>query len=219
MMRPIGSRLHGALDYVTGATLIGASQLPPLRGRFAGRALGAAGAGHLAYSLFTDYELGLVKWIPYKAHLALDAVGALVLAAGPWLLGRDDPVDRWVPPAVGVYELSAVALSDPGGRGRLGAGVTHRAVTVDKPEPEVRALLEDPAAVRRFSPEGRWTGRYELRPAPGGRGTEIHAAAEAADLRRAKQLLEAGEIATADRAPAGRRGPVSAVLPAVDSGT
>jgi hypothetical protein len=218
MTRPIGSRLHGALDYLTGSMLVAASQLPVLRGRFAGRALAVAGTGHLAYSLFTDYELGLVKRIPYKAHLALDAVGALGLAAAPWLLGREDQVDRSVPVAVGLYELSAVALSDPAGRGRAGAGVTHRAVTVNKPEAEVRALLDDPAAVRRFSPDGRWTGRYELRPAPGGRGTEIHAEAEARDLRRATQLLEAGEIATAADGPAGRRGPLSAVLPSLDRG-
>ena len=217
MTQPLGSRLHGVLDYLTGAMLIGASRLPALSGRFAGRALAAAGANHLAYSLVTDYELGLVKRLPYKAHLALDAVGALGLAAAPWILGREEAVDRWVPGAVGLYELSAVALSDPRGRGRAGAGVTHRAVTVNKPEADVRAVLEDPAAVRRFSPDGHWTGRYELRPAPGGRGTEIHAEAEAADLRRAKQLLEAGEIATA-AGPSGRRGPLSAVLPTVDSG-
>ncbi len=116
MTQPIGSRLHGALDYLTGAMLIGASRLPALQGRFAGRVLGATGANHLAYSLFTDYELGAIKVLPYKAHLALDTVGALGLAAGPWLAGRDDPLDRWVPVAVGLYELSAVALSDPSGR-------------------------------------------------------------------------------------------------------
>jgi hypothetical protein len=71
--------------------------------------------------VFTDYELGLVKLIPYKVHLALDTVGALALATAPWLAGRDDPLDRWIPTAVGLYELSAVALSDPGGRGRVGA--------------------------------------------------------------------------------------------------
>ena len=218
MTQPIGSRLHGALDYITGAMLIGVSQLPALRGRFAGRALAAAGANHLAYSLVTDYELGVVKRLPYKVHLALDALGAMGLAAAPWLMRREDALDRWAPVAVGLYELSAVALSDPDGRGRAGSGVTHRAVTVNKSEAEVRALLEDPAAVRRFSPRGRWKGRYELRPAPGGRGTEIQAEAEAADLRRAKQLLEAGEIATADGTPAGRRGPLSRALPTLDSG-
>lgn len=111
MTRPIGSRLHGFLDYLTGTSLVAASMLPPLRGRFAGRALGAAGAGHLAYSLVTDYELGAWRKLPYNAHLALDAGGALGLAA----LGamRDDALDRWVPVGVGLYELGAVLLSEP----------------------------------------------------------------------------------------------------------
>ena len=217
MTQPIGSKLHGLLDYLTGGMLIAASQLPVLRGRFAGRCLAAAGASHVAYSVLTDYELGLAKLIPYKAHLALDAAGATGLAAAPWIAGRDDPLDRLVLAGVGLYELSAVAMSDPGGRGRAGAGTTHRAVTVNKTEAEVRAVLEDPDAVRRFSPDGAWSGRYELRPAPGRRGTEIHAEARAADLRRAKQLIEAGEIPTAE-GPAGRRGPLSAVLPTMDTG-
>ncbi|MDQ4072522.1 MAG: hypothetical protein M3088_06590 [Actinomycetota bacterium] len=217
MRQPIGSLLHGVLDYLTGVGLIGASRLSPLRGRFAGRALAAAGANHLAYSLVTDYELGVVKRLPYKAHLALDGVGALGLAAAPWLAGRKRPLDRWVPLGVAVYELSALALSDPDGRGRAGDRTRHRAVTVERPEDEVRAFLEDPAAVGRFAPAGGWPGSYELRPAPGGRGVEIHAESDQAVLRRAKQLLEGGEIVTAEGTPAGRRGPVSAALPTLDS--
>lgn len=217
MRQPIGSLLHGVLDYLTGVGLIGASRLSPLRGRFAGRALCAAGANHLAYSLVTDYELGVIKRLPYKAHLALDAIGALGLAAAPWLAGRKRPLDRWVPAAAAVYELSAVGLSDPNGDGRAGDRTRHRAVTVQRAEDEVRAFLEDPDAVGRFAPAGGWSGRYELRPAPGGRGIEIHADSYAAVLRRAKQLLEGGEIVTAEGAPAGRRGPISAALPTLDS--
>src|SRR4051794_20733258 len=113
MRRPIGSRLHGALDYLTGTGLVAASLLPPLRDRYAGRALRAAGAGHLAYSLLTDYELGALELLPYRAHLGLDAGGAIGLAATS--LARRQGLDRWLPAAVGAYELSAVALSDPRG--------------------------------------------------------------------------------------------------------
>jgi NAD(P)-dependent dehydrogenase (short-subunit alcohol dehydrogenase family) len=115
MKPPIGSRLHGALDYLTGTTLVAASQLPALRGRFAGRALLAAGANHLGYSLVTDYELAPVRKLPYRAHLALDAVGAAgLVAAGAT---RDEALDRLVPIGVGAYELGAVLLSDPQGDG------------------------------------------------------------------------------------------------------
>ncbi|MDQ4048582.1 MAG: hypothetical protein M3131_04250 [Actinomycetota bacterium] len=212
MKQPIGSRLHGALDYLTGVSLLGGSRLPALRGRFAGYALLAAGANHLAYSLLTDYELGVVRKLPYRLHLVLDAAGALgLVAAGAT---RSDAVDRFVPIGVGLYELGAVVLSDPGG----GRRIARQAVTVNRSEAEVRAFLSDAANVRAFSPDGSWPGKFELRPAPGGRGTEIHADAEPSDLRRASQLLEAGELATAEGGPAGRRGPLSAVLPSLDTG-
>jgi hypothetical protein len=215
MRQPIDSRLHGALDYLTGASLVAAALLAkPLRGRFAGRALGVAGVGHVAYSVATDYELGLVRKLPYKVHLVLDALGAIGLAAAGAM--RDDPLDRWVPVGIGLYELGAVALSDP--NGRSAAQQARRAVTVEGTAERVRTFLSDPANVRTFSPDGSWTGRFELRPAPGGRGVEIHAEAPAADLRRAKQLLEAGEIISADDSPSGRRGLVSALLPSFDDG-
>ena len=216
MRPPIGSRLHGALDYLTGTKLLAASFLPVLRDTFAGRALRIAGAGHIGYSLLTDYELGAVKVLPYKAHLGIDAAGAMGLAAAPFLAGRDG-LDRWVPVAVGVYELGAVALSDPQGRGIGPEENGWRAVTVERSEDEVRAFLGDPEQVAAFSPDGSWEGEFRLREAPGGRGTELHAKAAAADLRRAKQLLEAGELATAE-GPAGRRGPLSALLPTRDTG-
>ena len=212
MKQPIGSRLHGALDYLTGASLVAASRLAPLRDRFAGRVLLAAGANHLAYSVVTDYELGVFRKLPYRLHLVLDTVGALGLGAAG--ATRSDAVDRFVPAGVGLYELGAVLLSDPGG----GRRIAKRAVTVNPSEADVRTFLSDPANVRLFSPDGGWPGEYELRPAPGGRGTEIHADAPAADLRRASQLLEAGELATAEGGPAGRRGPLSAVLPTLDTG-
>jgi hypothetical protein len=217
MRPPVGSRLHGALDYLTGAKLLGASFLPVLRDTFAGKALRIAGASHIAYSLLTNYELGAVKVIPYKAHLGIDAAGAMGLAAAPLVAGHEG-LDRWVPVAVGAYEMGAVLLSDPQGEGLGGDESSWRAVTVERSEAEVRSFLGDPGNVSRFSPDATWEGEFRLREAPGGRGTELHAKASADDLRRAKQLLEAGEIATAAGAPAGRRGPLSAILPTVDTG-
>ncbi len=212
MRQPIGSLLHGALDYLTGTSLVAASRLPSLYGSFAGRALLAAGANHLAYSVMTDYELGVVRKLPYKAHLAIDAVGALgLVAAGAT---QKHPVDRYVPIGVGLYELGAVVMSDPQGGGRP---PERHAVTVNRPEAEVRSFISDPANVRRFAPDGHWSGRYDLRPAPGNRGTEIHAHTLAGNLRRAKQLLEAGEMATA-QGPSGRRGVLSSLLPTLDTG-
>ena len=97
--QPIGSRLHALLDYATGTSLITLSRTGPLRQRFAGRALLAAGAAHIAYSLVTDYELGAIRKIPYKIHLLMDALGASGLA----LAGRRrSGLDRWLPVSVGM---------------------------------------------------------------------------------------------------------------------
>ncbi len=115
MKQPIGSRLHGILDYGVGASLIAASRLPPLRGRFAGRALLAAGANHLLYSATTDYEVGVLRKLPYRGHLALDVAAAVgLLAAG---LLQSDTLDRAAPIGVALQELTVVALSDPSGKG------------------------------------------------------------------------------------------------------
>ena len=75
-MRPIDSTLHGATDYTVGALLTTVfPRLAGIEGTPAGRQVRAAGAFHAGYSTLTNYPLGIVKAIPYKAHLALDAVG------------------------------------------------------------------------------------------------------------------------------------------------
>jgi hypothetical protein len=66
----------------------------------------ALGAGVVLYSLLTDYELGLVRRIPMRAHLGLDLAGGAVLAASPWVFGFADEV--WLPHLVlGLLEIGA----------------------------------------------------------------------------------------------------------------
>ena len=87
-MRFIPTRVHGMVDYAMGALLIVA---PWLLGFAAGGAETwvpvILGFGAIGYSLFTDYELGLVRRIPMRTHLGLDAGSGVVLAASPWLFG------------------------------------------------------------------------------------------------------------------------------------
>jgi hypothetical protein len=43
------------------------------------------GAVMLGYSICIDYELGVARLIPMRAHLALDLGGGALLALSPWL--------------------------------------------------------------------------------------------------------------------------------------
>lgn len=106
------TRIHGMLDYLLGALLIaspwlfgfadgGAEQWAPV----------VLGVSVLLYSLFTDYEMGAVKKLQMPAHLMLDALGGLLLAASPWMLGFDERV--WMPHVVfGLIEAATAAVTN-----------------------------------------------------------------------------------------------------------
>ena len=106
-VRFVPTRLHGVADYLLGVLLVvapwvfgfadgGAETWVPV----------ALGAGVVLYSLLTDYELGLVRRIPMRAHLGLDLAGGAVLAASPWVFGFADRV--WLPHLIfGLLEIGA----------------------------------------------------------------------------------------------------------------
>lgn len=110
-MRFIPTRTHGILDYVMGVILIaapwilgfadgGAKQWVPI----------IIGALIIGQSLMTDYELGVVKVIPMGAHLMMDIVTGLVLAASPWVFGFADEI--WWPHLVfGLLEIGAALMT------------------------------------------------------------------------------------------------------------
>lgn len=117
-MRILSTRVHGVLDYVVGLLLIVA---PWLLGFADGGAetwvpvvLGVAALG---LSVFTDYELGLVRRIPMPTHLMVDLGSGLLLAASPWLFGFADgtathPDGVWVPHLVlGLAEIGAALMT------------------------------------------------------------------------------------------------------------
>ena len=124
--RPIDSTLHGVTDYSVGTTLMTVfPSLVGISGTTAGTQIRVAGAIHAGYSTLTDYPLGVVKVLPYQAHLALDAVGALALAATPFVTGqyRKGP-EHWVPHvALCLFELGSLVMTDPSGRGDFHADV------------------------------------------------------------------------------------------------
>jgi hypothetical protein len=118
--RPVDSTLHGVVDYTAAATLLTAlPRLAGLRGTRSAGQIRIAGAVHGGYSTLTRYPLGIVKVIPYRVHLALDALGAAALAATPFVTGQWKKGRRQWLPHVGLalFELQSLLISDPSGRG------------------------------------------------------------------------------------------------------
>jgi len=147
--RPVDSTLHGVVDYMAGATLT--TVLPTLAGVEGTRSAGqirTAGVIHASYSAMTDYPLGIVKAIPFKMHLALDAIGAIALGATPFVTGQyKQGRSQWVPHvALCAFELMSLAITDPTGEGDYHGDV--EAVRAANQEDPHRKIHEGPPAVR-----------------------------------------------------------------------
>ena len=112
-MRVIPTNVHGAIDYVTAPALVAAPDVLRLDGgRASAAAPRVAGATAALYSALTDYELGLRRVIPMRAHVALDGVSGALVAIAPWVFGSARQGTRhWLPHAlVGASEI-ALALT------------------------------------------------------------------------------------------------------------
>jgi hypothetical protein len=147
--RPVDATLHGVVDYTAGATLLSVfPRLAGVEGTRSARQIRAAGAIHAGYSALTDYPLGVVKAIPYKAHLALDALGAVAMAATPFVTGQFRKGRRHWLPHVGLalFELSSLAISDPTGYGDYHGDVD--AVRRANAEDPHRKIYDSTPAVR-----------------------------------------------------------------------
>jgi hypothetical protein len=92
-MRIISTTAHGVLDYLMGITLVSS---PWLFGFYLNGAESwapvAVGSALIIYSLFTNYEFGAFKQISMNAHLSLDMLSGVFLAASPWIFNFDQVV-------------------------------------------------------------------------------------------------------------------------------
>lgn len=110
-MKFIPTKIHGLLDYLFGGLLMAT---PWLLG-FDDNTLITwipviLGGSTLLYSLFTNYEPGLIKLLPMPVHLISDFLSGLVLASSPWLFGFADYI--YLPHlALGLIEMLIVLLS------------------------------------------------------------------------------------------------------------
>ena len=120
-IRVIPTKVHGAIDYVTAPALVAAPDVLRLNG---GRASAATprvvGATSALYSALTDYELGLRRMIPMRAHVALDGVSGALVALAPWIFGSARQGTRhWLPHAlVGASEIALAVTTKTENRQR-----------------------------------------------------------------------------------------------------
>jgi hypothetical protein len=109
-MRFLPTMIHGVLDYLVGLLVI---VLPFALGLQGSQkwTLVLLGLLVIVYSVLTDYELGLVRYLRIRFHLLLDAIFGLAMLLMPWLL--DFPANaRWPNYVLGVLALALVAVTD-----------------------------------------------------------------------------------------------------------
>ena len=115
MKQPIPRPLHGVTDYSYAAAIAAAPHVAGFSDdKKATLLCGVIGAGTLLTSLFTRYELGLVRVLPFKAHLVGDFLTGLASLSAPWLLGfSDNPKARNTFVGFGVFAILAALLTQP----------------------------------------------------------------------------------------------------------
>lgn len=109
-MRFIPTTFHAPLDYIVGVVLIAGPWIFRYSDSSAATAISIVlGSGLIAYSLFTNYELGVWKVAPMAVHNLIDIVAGSFLALSPWLFGfADESANVWLPHVV--VGLAAVFL-------------------------------------------------------------------------------------------------------------
>ena len=101
-MRFIPTKFHAPLDYIVGAVLIAGPWIFQYSDSTPATVVSIVlGIGLIAYSLFTNYELGVWKVAPMAVHNLIDIAAGALLAASPWIFGfSDNSANVWVPHVV-----------------------------------------------------------------------------------------------------------------------
>jgi len=110
-MKKLSTGIHARIDYIAGTFFFASPWIFGFtESVYAAWTAIAVAATALAISLFTDYEGGIVRSIPMRVHLTVDALSGAVMAASPWLFGFADQV--FVPHlAMGLFEIGAAMLT------------------------------------------------------------------------------------------------------------
>jgi hypothetical protein len=90
-MKIINSKLHAALDYLTVVFLLAAPELfnlPEMTAMFTY----VLACTYFLLALITNFEFGLIKWLPFRVHGWVEVVVAFALIVASFYLGKTDGV-------------------------------------------------------------------------------------------------------------------------------
>ena len=105
MKKPISTGAHGLIDYIAAGTLVTLPGVLGLSPKLT-RALQMIGLKKLIYTMLTQHEMGIIKLIPMKTHLAIDAASGATLCALPFLLDEKDDAAMALCIGMGLNELA-----------------------------------------------------------------------------------------------------------------
>jgi hypothetical protein len=111
-MKIISSKAHGILDYATAAFLLLAPTLFKMEGDLCTITY-VLGAVHLTLTALTDFEVGLIKVIPFRIHGLIEVVVAVGLAAlAFWFYNNENAFGFYFYMALAVIIMIVFILSD-----------------------------------------------------------------------------------------------------------
>lgn len=114
MAKPISTKQHGVIDYLFSGTLFGLRRaLGPTEA--VARLLTLSSLGGVAMASVTRYELGLVKLLPMKAHIAADLALSPLLAAAPLLFRSERTAVKAALAGAGIVGTAAALLTKTDG--------------------------------------------------------------------------------------------------------
>ena len=70
------------------------------------------GVAAFILTVFTDHKLGLIRVIPYKAHVAVDLLVGVLFLLAPFALGFSG-IDAWYYWINGIAVVTVISLSEP----------------------------------------------------------------------------------------------------------
>jgi hypothetical protein len=112
--RFVTKTMHAYLDYPVALSLMILPFLLQLGGSnpLATWLAVIAGGAALVLTIFTDHKLGIVRVIPYKAHVAVDFLVGVAFLLAPFLLGFTG-LDAWYYWINAIAVIVVVGLSEP----------------------------------------------------------------------------------------------------------